>query len=66
MPLVPGVAITNAVYDTLHGDYIPGAARMLEAFVTAAAIAIGVGLGMLLLRPLSAVRGHRYEKKEEV
>jgi len=25
---------------------------MLEAFVTAAAIAIGVGLGMLLLRPL--------------
>ena len=52
MPLVPGVAITNAVYDTLHGDYISGAARMLEAFVTAAAIAIGVGLGMLLLRPL--------------
>ena len=36
MPLVPGVAITNAVYDTLHGDYISGAARMLEAFVTAA------------------------------
>lgn len=32
MPLVPGVAITNAVYDTLHGDYISGAARMLEAF----------------------------------
>ena len=52
MPLVPGVAITNAVYDTLHGDYISGAARMLEAFVTAAAIPIGVGLGMLLLRPL--------------
>ena len=52
MPLVPGVAITNAVYDTLHGDYISGVARMLEAFVTAAAIAIGVGLGMLLLRPL--------------
>ena len=52
MPLVPGVAITNAGYDTLHGDYISGAARMLEAFVTAAAIAIGVGLGMLLLRPL--------------
>ena len=52
MPLVPGVAITNAVYDTLHGDYISGAARMLEAFVTAAAMAIGVGLGMLLLRPL--------------
>ncbi|MCI5649343.1 MAG: threonine/serine exporter ThrE family protein [Fusicatenibacter sp.] len=50
MPLVPGVAITNAVYDTLHGDYISGAARTLEAFVTAASIALGVGLGMVLLK----------------
>lgn len=50
MPLVPGVAITNAVYDTLHGDYISGAARMLEAFVTAAAIGIGVGLSMALFQ----------------
>ena len=44
------VAITNAVYDTLHGDYISGAARMLEAFVTAAAIGIGVGLSMALFQ----------------
>lgn len=50
MPLVPGVAITNAIYDTLHGDYISGSARMLEAFVTAAAIGIGVGLSMALFR----------------
>ena len=47
-----GDVYKRQVYDTLHGDYISGAARMLEAFVTAAAIAIGVGLGMLLLRPL--------------
>lgn len=47
MPLVPGVAVTNAIRDTLQGDYISGSARILEAFVTAAAIAIGVGLGML-------------------
>lgn len=47
MPLVPGVAITNAIRDTLQGDYISGSARILEAFVAAAAIAIGVGLGML-------------------
>lgn len=52
MPLVPGVAITNAVYDTLHGDYISGAARMLEAFVTAAAIGIGVGIAMALLQAM--------------
>lgn len=50
MPLVPGVAITNAIYDTLHGDYISGSARMLEAFVTAAAIGIGVGLSMALFQ----------------
>ena len=48
MPLVPGVAITNAIRDTLRGDYISGGARALEAFVTAAAIAIGVGVGMAL------------------
>lgn len=48
MPLVPGVAITNAIRDTLRGDYISGEARALEAFVTAAAVAIGVGAGMAL------------------
>lgn len=48
MPLVPGVAITNAIRDTLRGDYISGGARALEAFVTAAAVAIGAGAGMAL------------------
>ena len=46
MPLVPGVAITNAIRDTLRGDYISGGARALEAFVTAAAVAIGAGVGI--------------------
>ena len=46
MPMVPGVAITNAIRDTLRGDYISGGARALEAFVTAAAVAIGVGAGI--------------------
>ncbi|MEF9941301.1 MAG: threonine/serine exporter family protein [Lachnospiraceae bacterium] len=49
MPLVPGVAITNAVRDTLQGDYISGVARVLEAFLVASAIALGVGIGMALL-----------------
>ncbi|RGS77256.1 hypothetical protein DWX73_10775 [Coprococcus sp. AF21-14LB] len=48
MPLVPGVAITNAVRDTLQGDYVSGCARILEAFLKAAAIAIGVGAAMAL------------------
>lgn len=49
MPLVPGVAITNAVRDTLHGDYISGGARILEAFLKAAAVALGVGAGIALM-----------------
>ena len=48
MPIVPGVAITNAIRDTLQGDYLSGAARVLEAFLKASTIAIGIGLGMAL------------------
>lgn len=48
MPLVPGVAITNALRDTLQGDYISGGARVMEAFMRAAAIALGVGAAIAL------------------
>lgn len=54
MPIVPGVAITYAIRDSLQGDYLAGAARSMEAFMTAAAIALGVGVGMAvtgILRP---------------
>lgn len=46
MPYVPGAAITNAVFDTLHGDYLSGLARAAEAFVIALAVAIGIGIGL--------------------
>ena len=49
MPLVPGVAITNAIRDTLNGDYVSGAARAVEAFIKALGIALGVGLSLLML-----------------
>lgn len=49
MPLVPGVAITNAIRDTLEENYISGAARILEAFVIAAAVALGAGVGMAFM-----------------
>lgn len=49
MPFVPGAAITNAVFDTLHGDYLSGLARAAEAFVIAAAVAAGIGMGMYLV-----------------
>lgn len=49
MPFVPGAAITNAVFDILHGDYLSGVARAAEAFVIAAAVALGVGIGMYMV-----------------
>lgn len=49
MPIVPGVAITNAIRDTLQGDYLSGCARILEAFLKAASIALGIGIGMAVL-----------------
>lgn len=48
MTLVPGVAFTTAVRDTLNGDYGAGSARMLEAIVVALAVAAGVGFGLVL------------------
>ena len=48
MPIVPGAAITTAIRDTLQGDYVAGGAKALEAFVSAAAIAVGVSFGMIL------------------
>ena len=49
MPFVPGAAITNAVFDILHGDYLSGVARAAEAFVIAAAVALGIGIGMSMI-----------------
>jgi len=48
MALVPGVALTNAIRDLFHGDYLSGGARFIEAFVTVTFIAIGFGLGLFL------------------
>lgn len=48
MPVVPGMAITNAIRDILQGDYLASGSRIIEAFMTAAAVALGVGGGMFL------------------
>lgn len=48
MPMVPGVAITNAIRDTLQGDYVSGGARMMEACMEASSIAFGACIGILL------------------
>mgnify|MGYP000103952443 len=49
MVLVPGAAITNAIRDTLHGDYASGNANILQAFTEAALIALGVYIGLVII-----------------
>ena len=44
MPLIPGVAFTNAIRDIADGDYIAGSVRMLDALLVFFCIAMGVGL----------------------
>jgi len=46
MPLLPGVALTNAIRDILDGNMLAGSARIMEALLTATAIAAGVGVAM--------------------
>lgn len=50
MNLVPGVAITTSIQDTIAGDLIAGMTKMAEAFLTATAIALGTGIALSLLR----------------
>lgn len=45
MPLLPGVAMTNAVSDTMRGDYVSGVTHALRALLTAAMIAGGALIG---------------------
>ena len=42
MPLVPGVATTNAVRDVMNRDFLSGACRLLEASIVAVSVATGV------------------------
>jgi uncharacterized membrane protein YjjP (DUF1212 family) len=42
MPLVPGLAITNAVRDLMGGDLVSGLSKGAEALLTAFAIGAGI------------------------
>ncbi len=57
MPLVPGVPITNAIRDTLQGDYMSGTARAVEAFVISLGIAMGVAAGLGLFNVFERMVG---------
>ncbi|SHI52215.1 Uncharacterized membrane protein YjjP, DUF1212 family [Dethiosulfatibacter aminovorans DSM 17477] len=43
MPLVPGLAIVNAIRDIISGDLVSGTSRMTEAVWIAVSLALGVG-----------------------
>lgn len=53
MPLIPGVAFTNAIRDIADGDYISGSVRMLDALLVFFCIAIGVGMAFSLVQGLA-------------
>lgn len=43
MLLVPGLTITNAIRDTIAGDFLAGITKASEAFLIAVSIAVGTG-----------------------
>jgi uncharacterized membrane protein YjjP (DUF1212 family) len=53
MLLVPGVAVTNAIRDTIAGDLVAGVARGADALLAAVAISVGAGAAYLLWRAIS-------------
>lgn len=44
MPILPGLMLTSAIRDSVMGDLIAGASRLVEALLIAVAIAAGVGI----------------------
>lgn len=48
MPLLPGLAMTNAIRDTMQGDLISGLVRGTEAMIIAISLAVGAGFGLVL------------------
>lgn len=48
--LTPGVPFTNGVRDLLHGDYLSGGIRLMDAALTAGAMACGVLLAYNVMK----------------
>ena len=53
MPLVPGLAMTNAVQDTMRGDMVSGVSHGIQAVLTAFLIAGGALLAVELMHLLT-------------
>lgn len=48
MILVPGIILTNGMKDFVFGDYSSGMAKIFEAILVVTAIAIGVGIALVI------------------
>lgn len=46
--MLPGLAVTNAMRDSINGDIVSTSARMIEAFMVAVSIAAAVGAVLLI------------------
>jgi uncharacterized membrane protein YjjP (DUF1212 family) len=46
MPLVPGVAFTNAVRDVIGDELLSGISRATEALLMAVSLAAGIGISL--------------------
>ena len=48
MPLIPGLAFTNAIRDMINGDVMAGTGRLCESVLTAIALAVGFTVTLLV------------------
>ena len=53
MPMLPGLAMTNAVQDTMRGDMVSGISSATSAVLTAAMVAGGALIGTTVFRLLT-------------
>lgn len=47
MPLIPGLAFTNAIRDIADSDFLSGTVRMMDALMVFVYIAVGVGIVLM-------------------
>lgn len=47
MPLIPGLAFTNAIRDIADSDFLSGTVRMMDALMVFVYIAVGVGIVLI-------------------
>lgn len=57
MPFLPGIALTNAIRDSMRGDLVSGGARLGQALTRAIVLASGAGAALGLHMALGGVIG---------